>query len=67
MKPDQPNVVFVLTDDQGYGDLSCHGNQVVKTPQIDALHACSIRLNRLPRGADLRADACRAADRPLRQ
>ena len=44
MKPDQPNVVFVLTDDQGYGDLSCHGNQVVKTPQIDALHACSIRL-----------------------
>ena len=44
MKPDQPNVVFVLTDDQGYGDLSCHGNPVVKTPQIDALHACSVRL-----------------------
>ena len=44
MKPDRPNVVVVLTDDQGYGDLSCHGNPVVKTPHIDALHACSIRL-----------------------
>ena len=44
MKPDRPNVVFVLTDDQGYGDLSCHGNPVVKTPQIDALHTCSVRL-----------------------
>ena len=44
MKPDHPNVVFVLTDDQGYGDLSCHGNPVVKTPHIDALHATSVRL-----------------------
>ncbi len=44
MKRDHPNVVFVLTDDQGYGDLSCHGNPVVKTPHIDALHACSVRL-----------------------
>ena len=44
MKSDHPNVVFVLTDDQGYGDLSCHGNPVVKTPHIDALHATSVRL-----------------------
>lgn len=40
----RPNVVFVLTDDQGYGDLSCHGNPILKTPQIDALHAVSVRL-----------------------
>ena len=44
MKSDHPNVVFVLTDDQGYGDLSCHGNPVVETPHIDALHATSVRL-----------------------
>ena len=25
----KPNVVFVLTDDQGYGDLSCHGNPIL--------------------------------------
>lgn len=39
-----PNVVIVITDDQGYGDLSCHGNPVVKTPNLDALYAQSIRL-----------------------
>ena len=41
---EKPNVVFVLTDDQGYGDLSCHGNPVLKTPYLDKLHAESIRL-----------------------
>ena len=41
---DHPNVVIVITDDQGYGDLSCHGNPVLKTPEIDKLHADSIRL-----------------------
>ena len=40
----KPNVVIVITDDQGYGDLSCHGNPVLKTPHIDALAAQSIRL-----------------------
>lgn len=39
-----PNVVLVITDDQGYGDLSCHGNPVLKTPAIDQLHGESIRL-----------------------
>ncbi len=40
----QPNVIFILTDDQGYGDLGCHGNPVVRTPQIDRLHGESVRL-----------------------
>jgi len=40
----QPNVIFILTDDQGYGDLGCHGNPVVRTPHIDRLHEESIRL-----------------------
>ncbi|MCO8123486.1 arylsulfatase [Stieleria sp. TO1_6] len=32
-----PNVVFVISDDQGYGDLGCTGNPIAKTPNIDQL------------------------------
>lgn len=39
----RPNVLVILTDDQGYGDFSCHGNPVLKTPNMDKLHAESVR------------------------
>lgn len=39
----QPNIVYVLTDDQGYGDLGCHGNGVIHTPNIDAFYNESTR------------------------
>ena len=39
----RPNVIVVMTDDQGYGDLSCHGNPVLKTPHLDRMHADSVR------------------------
>ena len=39
----KPNIVIVMVDDQGYGDLSVHGNPVLKTPHMDRLHAESIR------------------------
>lgn len=40
---EKPNVVIIMTDDQGYGDLGCHGNPVLKTPHLDAMHAESVR------------------------
>ena len=39
----QPNVIVVLIDDQGYGDFSCFGNPVLKTPNMDKLHDQSVR------------------------
>ncbi len=39
----KPNIVFLLVDDLGYGDLSCHGNPVFQTPNMDRLHAEGVR------------------------
>ncbi len=39
----RPNIVLVMTDDQGMGDLSCMGNQVVRTPRIDRFYEQSTR------------------------
>ena len=38
-----PNVVVVITDDQGYGDIGCHGNPYIRTPNLDALYDESVR------------------------
>lgn len=40
----RPNVAVVITDDQGYGDLSFHGNPVLTTPHLDQLARQSVRL-----------------------
>ena len=39
----RPNVVLVITDDQGYGDVGAHGNSMIRTPQLDELHRESVR------------------------
>jgi arylsulfatase A-like enzyme len=39
----QPNIIFILTDDQGYGDLSCHGHPFLQTPNLDKLYQQSTR------------------------
>lgn len=43
LKGKRPNIILVMTDDQGMGDLSCLGNQVLRTPNLDRLHAMSTR------------------------
>ncbi|MEC9091231.1 MAG: arylsulfatase [Planctomycetota bacterium] len=41
----KPNVIIVMTDDQGYPELSVHGNPILQTPNLDRLHGQSIRLS----------------------
>lgn len=40
----RPNVLLIMTDDQGYPELSAHGNPVLETPALDKLHGESVRL-----------------------
>lgn len=40
-----PNVILILTDDQGYGDMACHGNPWLRTPHLDRMHDESIQLD----------------------
>lgn len=40
---EQPNIVFVMTDDQGKNDLGCEGNPYVQTPSIDAFYKQAVR------------------------
>ena len=40
-----PNILVILVDDMGYGDIAAHGNPVIRTPHLDQLHAQSVRLS----------------------
>tara|TARA_R110002096_G_scaffold32166_11_gene93739 strand:- start:754 stop:2232 length:1479 start_codon:yes stop_codon:yes gene_type:complete len=43
LKGSRPNIIMVMTDDQGMGDLSCLGNEVLRTPNLDKFYEVSTR------------------------
>jgi len=43
--PRPPNVILVITDDQGYGDIGYHGNPVLQTPNLDRMARESVQLD----------------------
>ena len=53
-----PNVIVILADDLGYGDLSCYGATRVQTPTVDSLARCGTRFTN--------AHACAATSTPSR-
>jgi arylsulfatase A-like enzyme len=42
----RPNVILIMSDDQGWGDVSYNGNKILKTPQLDQMAADGVRLDR---------------------
>ncbi len=42
-QPSRPNIVFILADDLGYGDLGCFGREDIRTPELDAMAAAGVR------------------------
>src|SRR6187455_1119502 len=46
-----PNVIFILADDLGYGDLGCFGQKLIQTPNIDRLAAEGMRFTQAYAGA----------------
>src|ERR1700731_3890892 len=46
----KPNIIFILADDLGYGDLGCYGQQKMGTPHIDALAAHGLRFTQFYAG-----------------
>jgi arylsulfatase A-like enzyme len=48
---DRPNLIFIMADDLGYGDLGCYGQQVITTPHIDRMAAEGLRFTHFYAGA----------------
>jgi len=44
-KQDQPNILLIITDDQGYGDIGYHGNPYIRTPVLDSLAGAATRID----------------------
>src|SRR5438034_11816493 len=49
--PAKPNIIFILADDLGYGDLGCYGQKKIRTPNLDRLAADGMRFTQCYAGS----------------
>ncbi len=49
--PSKPNIIFIMADDLGYGDLRCYGQKTIQTPNIDRLATEGMRFTQVYAGA----------------
>ena len=59
----RPNIVFLLADDLGYGDLGCYGQTKIRTPNLDRLAAEGMRFTQHYAGSNVAPLALRADER----
>src|SRR3546814_12537897 len=50
-KPLKPNIIFIMADDLGYGDLGCYGQQIIRTPNLDHMAAEGMRFTQFYAGS----------------
>src|SRR4051812_6986738 len=55
--PSKPNIVFILADDLGYGELGCYGQKKIQTPNIDRMAAEGLRFTQAYAGSNVCAPA----------
>ena len=55
---EKPNIIFVMTDDQGYPVVGAHGHPWIRTPELDRMHAQSIRFDRFMMGSTCAPRGC---------
>ena len=53
----QPNIIFIMADDLGYGDLGCYGLKLIKTPRIDSLAEQGVRFTQAYAGGPVCASS----------
>ena len=54
-EPHTPNIIFILCDDLGYGDLGCYGQQFINTPRLDSMAAQGLRFTQAYAGSPVSA------------
>lgn len=50
-KPQKPNLIWIMADDLGYGELGCYGQRVIQTPNLDRMAAEGLRMTQFYAGA----------------
>ena len=60
--PSKPNIIYIMADDLGYGDLGCYGQERIRTPKIDRMSAEGMRFTQCYAGSTVCAVQMHAHD-----